>query len=114
VLLGKVVEEFRENRAVGAECAHGKEIVGLEGGAGDEVLDDGRGEEAVDRTDKADFIRLVDWILVMDFLGDAEQGGFFSAELPGDVEAVAGGGKIEDQAFGTLIMAAGGQRGDTG
>lgn len=55
VLLGQIVHELREDRAMGAESADGEEIIGLERGTGDEVLHDCRRDEAVDRTDEADF-----------------------------------------------------------
>ena len=81
VLLGQIVHELREDRAMGAESADGEEIIGLECGTGDEVLHDCRRDEAVDRADEADFFRLINRILIVDFLRDAQQGGLFSCNL---------------------------------
>ena len=81
VLLGQVVHEFREDCAVGTISADGEEIIGLERGTGDEVLHDCRRDEAVDRADEADFFRLINRILIVDFLRDAQQGALFSCNL---------------------------------
>ena len=66
---------------MGAESADGEEIIGLECRTGDEVLHDCRRDEAVDRADEADFFRLINRILIVDFLRDAQQGGLFSCNL---------------------------------
>ena len=66
---------------MGAESADGEEIIGLERGTGDEVLHDCRRDKAVDRADEADFFRLINRILIVDFLRDAQQGALFSGNL---------------------------------
>ena len=102
VFPGEVLHEFRENRAVGAICTDSEEIVGLELGAGDEILDDGRGNEAIDRADEADFFRFIDWVLVVDFLRNAQQGRILSTDLPSDIQAVPCRGEEEQQTLGLL------------
>ena len=68
VLLCKLVNKLRKDGTMRTKSADGEEIIGLESGTGDKVLDDCRQYEAIDRADKTYFFRFIDGILIVDFL----------------------------------------------
>ena len=68
MLFGKLVNKLRKDGTMRTISADGEEIIGLESGTGDKVLDNCRRYEAIDRADKPDFFRFIDGILIVDFL----------------------------------------------
>ena len=104
ILLGKIIQELREYRAMSTICANSKEIIGLERGTGNEVLDDGRRQKAIYRADEPDFLCFVIRMLIMYLLRDAQKRGFFTAYLPCGVKAVACSREIENQTLDFLLI----------
>ena len=68
VLICEIIHILRKNRCVCAKGTDSKEIISLESGTGNEVLNDGRWEETLDRADNTDFFCFINRIFIVNFL----------------------------------------------